>query len=164
MLQVRACATIAAWIVAAVLISACSSETALPVVAAPPPPAQAAPPEFSPFAPPAEVASEIVRYFLAAGYQRFQADALADHALFESGFRPCVAGPAGLRDTYQWGGTRLHQLYEFAHTQSCPSLDWQLAFADHELRTDPKYACFWYAHTRAEALTALRRGFGRGRC
>lgn len=84
--------------------------------------------------------------------------------MVESGFRPCAAGPADLRYTYQWGGTRLRRLYEFAQTRGCPTLDWQLAYADHELKTDPKFACFWYAHSRAEALTALRRGFGRGSC
>ena len=162
MRQLRACAAIALWISATLLLAACSSVVAPPPVMTAPP--QLAPPPQPVFATAAEVANEIVRWFSVAGYHRFQAEALADHALYESGFRPCAAGPAHLRYTYQWGGTRLQQLYEFADTRGCPPLDQQLAFADHELRTDPKYACFWYAHTREDALTALRRGFGRGSC
>ena len=41
---------------------------------------------------PNRVANEIVRWFTAAGYQRFQAEALADHARIESGFNPCIRG------------------------------------------------------------------------
>ena len=158
-----ACAAIAVGTIT-LLLAACSSAVAPPVTEAPPQLQPASPAEISPYATPSEVANEIVRWFSAAGYHRFQAEALADHALYESGFRPCVAGPAHLRYTYQWGGTRLQNLYEFADTRSCPPLDQQLAFADHELRTDPKFACFWYAHTREDALAALRRGFGRGSC
>ena len=163
MRQVRACAAIALWVCETLLLAACSGAIAppSPVMTARPQPAPPRPPVF---ATPAAVANEIVRWFSAAGYQRFQAEALADHAMIESGFRPCAAGPAHLRYTYQWGGTRLQHLYQFADTSSCPPLDQQLAFADHELRTDPKYACFWYAQTRTAALAALRRGFGRGSC
>jgi len=39
-----------------------------------------------------------------------------------------------------------------------------LAYADKELRNDPKFSCFWGARTQAEAYAALRRGFGRGSC
>ncbi|HVH79860.1 MAG TPA: hypothetical protein VM782_10745, partial [Stellaceae bacterium] len=79
-------------------------------------------------------------------------------------FRPCAAGPAGLSYTFQWGGTRLQQLHAFAHTDGCPQLHTQLAFADKELRSDAKYACFWEATTEPAAYAALRRGFGRGSC
>jgi hypothetical protein len=164
MRQVRAGSAVGFLMLVALLATACTPETVLPPVLtvpeAPPQPA----PQFPVSATPAQVANEIVRWFSSAGYHRFQAEALADHAMIESGFRPCAAGPADLRYTYQWGGTRLQRLYEFASTRSCPPLDWQLAFADTELRNDPKFACFWYAHTRAEALGALRRGFGRGSC
>jgi hypothetical protein len=77
---------------------------------------------------------------------------------------PCIAGPVGLRYTYQWGGTRLQRLYEFAETRQCPSLDKQLAFADRELRSDGKFSCFLGTTTREDAVAALRRGFGRGSC
>jgi hypothetical protein len=39
-----------------------------------------------------------------------------------------------------------------------------LAFADAELRNEPKYSCFWRTTTESAALAALRRGFGRGSC
>ena len=40
----------------------------------------------------------------------------------------------------------------------------QLAFADHELRDDPKFQCFWSASTEPAAYSALRKGFGGGSC
>jgi hypothetical protein len=124
----------------------------------PPPPLSLTPPS------PDEARAEIVNWFSARGYRDFQVAALVDHARAESGFRPCAVGPADLRYTYQWGGTRLRQLHEFAHTDGCPQLHTQLAFADKELRNDPKYGCFWGATTETGAYAALRRGFGRGSC
>lgn len=147
-------------------MSACSVfEAAAPPVAAvpPPPPAPPPPPRPEP-ATPNQVYTELYRWFASAGYQPFQVMALAEHAQAESGFRPCAAGPAGLRYTFQWGGTRLHRLHEFAHTPGCPPLAAQLAFADKELRNEPKYACFWRAATEGAAYAALRRGFGGGSC
>ena len=138
-----------------------------------PPPTPALPPTqpaplFAPLSvepPPADEAeAEIVRWFSAAGYRDFQVQALVQHARAESGFRPCARGPGGYNYTFQWSGTRLRQLHEFAHTSGCPQLDTQLAFADRELRDDPKYACFWDATTEPAAYAALRRGFGRGSC
>jgi hypothetical protein len=62
-------------------------------------------------------------------------------------------------------GTRLRRLDEFASTGGkCPPLEKQLALSDNELRTIPEYACFWNAQSKDEALSALRRGFGRCRC
>ena len=87
-----------------------------------------------------------------------------EHAQAESGFRPCARGPGGYHYTFQWSSTRLRQLQEFAGTQECPPLDTQLAFADRELRNDPKFACFWDATTEEGAYRALRRGFGGGSC
>ena len=114
---------------------------------------------------PQQVAAEIIRWFTAAGYKRFQAEALADHAAVESGFRPCAVGPRGLRYTFQWGDLRLLRLQKFAGVdRTCPPLAKQLAFADQELRSNPAFACFWQATTRPTALDALRRGFGRGTC
>ena len=48
--------------------------------------------------------------------------------------------------------------------QSLSPLEKQLAFADSELRNEPAYSCFWDASTKAAAVAALRRGFGRGSC
>jgi hypothetical protein len=152
------------WISVILLISACSSEVATPTVTAAPQPQPAPPPLRSEPSTPDRVHAELVRWFSAVGYRGFQVEALADHAKIESGFRPCAAGAAGLRYTYQWGGTRLQRLYEFAGAQRCPPLDTQLAFANDELRHDPKYSCFWQTTTRSAALAALRRGFGGGSC
>jgi hypothetical protein len=162
MRQVRTCAAIAVWLSVTLLMSACSSEVAFPPVMTPPQP-QPAPPRSEPSTP-GRVRAEIVRWFSAAGYRPFRVEALAEHARIESGFRPCASGAAGLRYTFQWGGTRLQRLHEFARTRHCPPLDTQLAFADRELRTDPKYSCFWRTTTKSAALAALRRGFGRGSC
>jgi hypothetical protein len=162
-MRCRGGAAIAVWISVTLLLSACSGEVAAPpvVIAAPQRPPAPSRPEPST---PRGVHAEIVRWFSAAGYRRFQAEALADHARIESGFRPCAAGAAGLRYTFQWGGTRLQRLHEFAGARRCPPLDTQLAFADDELRNDPKYSCFWRTTTQSAALAALRRGFGRGSC
>src|SRR6267154_4844683 len=165
MRQVRAGAAIAVWISLTLLLSSCSSDVAAPpVMTAPPLPQPAPPPQHSESSTPQGVHAEIVRWFAAAGYRGFQAEALAEHAKLESGFRPCASGAAGLRYTFQWGGTRLQRLYEFAGAHQCPPLDKQLAFADGELRNEPNYSCFWQTTTKSSALAALRRGFGHGRC
>ena len=161
MRPVRACAAVAVWMSLTLLLAACASEVAAPPLIAPPPPPP--PPRPQPTTR-AQVHAEIVRWFAAAGYHDFQVAALVEHARKESGFRPCAAGPAGLRYIFQWGGLRLRSLHEFAGAYRCPPLDTQLAFADNELRNDPNYECFWRAMTKPAALSALRRGFGRGRC
>jgi hypothetical protein len=162
MRRVRARPAIAAWISLNLLLAACSSETP-PVPPAPQP--QPAPPQLrlEP-ATPGRVHAEIVRWFSAAGYREFQVEALVEHAKLESGFRPCAAGAADLRYTFQWGSTRLQQLHRFAGAQGCPPLDTQLAFANNELRNDPKFSCFWQTTTKSAAFAALRRGFGGGSC
>jgi hypothetical protein len=134
------------------------------VATLPPPPPPPPPPQRSTPPPPEAAYAEIVRWFSRAGYREFQVEALAEHARVESGYRPCAVGPADFRYTFQWGGTRLRQLHEFARTDGCPQLDTQLAFADKELRNDPKFSCFWAATTEPTAFAALRRGFGRGSC
>lgn len=168
--RLRTCAAAAAWLLAMLAVSACSLvqgvepppiETAfhpLPAPPAPPIPQAVYPPS------PAEARDEIYQWFRAHGYQDYQAAALLEHARAESGFRACARGPGDLRYTFQWGGRRLEQLHAFAHTTGCPQLRTQLAFADKELRNDPKYACFWDAQTESSAYDALRRGFGRGSC
>jgi len=151
------------WLAAALWLSAC--ETVPPPAAPPPPPPLPTMPVFPwATATPAQVRGELVRWFRAAGYQEFQIAALAEHARIESGFRPCASGAAGLRYIYQWGGTRREHLYAFAGARTCPPLETQLAFANDELRNDPKFACFWDATTAHAALAALRRGFGLGNC
>jgi hypothetical protein len=98
------------------------------------------------------------------GYKDFQISAILGDARDESGFNPCIQGPGGFSYTFQWSGRRLAQLHEFAHTNGCPHIRTQMAFADWELRNQPQFACFWNATTAGEAYTALRRGFGRGSC
>jgi hypothetical protein len=159
----RGSAAIAAWISVTLVLSACSGEVAAPPVIMAALQPQPASPRSEPATPQA-VHAEIVRWFSAAGYRGFQAAALAEHARIESGFRPCASGAAGLRYTFQWGGRRLQRLHEFAGARRCPPLDRQLAFADGELRNEPKYSCFWRTTTQSAALAALRRGFGRGSC
>jgi hypothetical protein len=169
MQRVQTYAAAGAWLLVMLSMSACSVlqfaappplETAFTPAPPPPPPRPLSllPPS------PQEARAEIVRWFSAAGYHDFQVAALVQHARAESGFRACAVGPADLRYTFQWGGTRLRQLREFAHTDGCPQLDTQLAFADKELRHDPKYACFWGATSESAAYAALRRGFGAGSC
>jgi hypothetical protein len=100
------------WISVTLLMSACSSEVVTPPVMTPQLQA-AAPPQRSEASTPERVHDEIVRWFSAAGYRGFQVEALAEHAKIESGLRPCASGAAGLRYTFQWGGTRLQRLHEF---------------------------------------------------
>ncbi len=162
----RACVAITLSIAVIAALSACSTEPTEQVLRFPEPPAGSqavAAPRVEPSTP-EQVRNRIYRWFLAAGYPSFQAAALVDHAAIESGFRPCAAGAAGLRYTYQWGGRRLERLYQFSSGHSCPPLDQQLAFANDELRHDPKFSCFLETKTRAAALAALRQGFGGGRC
>lgn len=111
-----------------------------------------------------EVQTAIYNWFLRAGYPPHHAAALVDHARVESGFNPCIRGPGGVRYIYQWNGTRLQRLHEFAGTRTCPPLTKQLEFAHNELRSNPNYSCFLSAGSRQEAAAALLRGFGRGRC
>ena len=146
------------------MLSACSTTEEPLKFPEPPALSQAMPAPRPEPSTPGQVRAAVYRWFTAAGYPAFQAAALVDHAAIESGFRPCAAGAAGLRYTYQWGGRRLQRLYEFAGTRNCPPLDKQLAFADDELRHDPKFSCFLGTTTRAAALAALRRGFGLGSC
>jgi hypothetical protein len=111
-----------------------------------------------------QVREKIAGYFRGAGYQEFQVKALVRHAEIESGFQPCVLGLGGSRFTYQWLGERLERLYALSGHRMCPTLDAQLAFADSELKLEPLYRCFWRATNYRDALSALRRGFGRGHC
>jgi hypothetical protein len=174
MCSIHVCATIAAWIGIAALLSGCSNESAgRPAVASllsapqqqPTPSLQTAPFRAADYEYPTRVRAEIIRYFFAAGYPRPQVEALVDYAQMESGFRPCAVNGSTYHYTYQWSGLRLRRLDEFARANgNCPALDKQLAFADRELRHEPNYSCFLGATTRTAALAALRRGFGFGRC
>ena len=148
------------------LLAACSADVEEEPLRFPEPPAQAqAPPPPAPEpSTPLQVQTAIYRWFLKEGYPAFQAAALVDHARIESGLNPCIAGPAGLRYTYQWGGLRLQRLHEFAGMRACPPLAKQLAFANDELRNNPNFSCFLSTTNRDAAVAALRRGFGLGRC
>ena len=131
----------------------------------PPPQSQPAPAPRSTAPPgPDVIRAEMISWLWRAGYQPPQIGAMIDYAHMESGFRPCAINPAGYRYTFQWSGPRLRRLEEFAGTRACPHIRKQLAFADHELRNEPNYSCFWRATSRPAALAALRRGFGYGRC
>lgn len=165
MLRVCAGAVQAVSMTATLLLAACSADVDEPPLRfpEPPPQAQAPPPALEPSTP-GQVQTAIYRWFLKEGYPAFQAAALVDHARIESGLNPCIGGPGGLRYTYQWGGLRLQRLHEFAGTRSCPPLAKQLAFANDELRSNPNYSCFLSSKNRDDAVAALRRGFGRGRC
>jgi hypothetical protein len=160
-----ALAVLRACLPALLLLSACSGgREAPPVPAAPrPPPPRPQPAAVDP-SNPDQVRAEIVRWFTKRGYQPYQVEAMADHAKAESGFRPC-ASAGDRRYTYQWSGLRLRRLIAYARVgDACPPIEKQLVFADYELRVEPAFSCFWGATTRAAALSALRRGFGRGRC
>ena len=159
-------------LVAAVSMSGCSSL----VEAVEPPPLQASFPPLPPgpaeppaqaqrVPPPApgETQAEIVSWLSTKGYRDFQVAALVELANTESGFRPCVVGPGGYHYLFQWGGSRLRQLHDYAQTSGCPQLKTQLAFTDKELH-DPKFSCFWGATSTPAAYIALRRIFGRGSC
>jgi hypothetical protein len=164
--RVSASAAIATSMAAMLMLAACAIETEEEPLRfpEPPPQAQAPPPPIVEPSTPGQVQTAIYRWFLKAGYPAFQAAALVDHARIESGLNPCIGGPGGYRYTYQWGGLRLQRLHEFAGTRSCPPLAKQLAFANDELRHNPNFSCFLATTTRDAAVTALRRGFGFGRC
>jgi len=164
MRRVQASAANAAWITVILLLAACAPEVDQEPLRfpAPPPQAQAPPPPVIEPSTPGQVQTAIYRWFLKAGYPPFQAAALVDHARIESGLNPCIAG--AYHYTYQWSGRRLDRLYEFARTRGCPPLAKQLAFADQELRNEPNFSCFLHTTGREEAVAALRRGFGHGRC
>ena len=173
MRRVRNCAAIVAWLSLLLSLSACSAFEGLklPVpdsaVSGPLPP-QPRPffalPEASGPPGPETAHAEIVQWLHEHGYQDFQIQALVEHARTESGFRACAVGPGGYHYLFQWASTRLEQLQRFARTDGCPQIHAQLAFADHELRDEPKFACFWNATSEPAAYAALRRGFGGGSC
>jgi hypothetical protein len=136
----------------------------------PPPPPESIPPQAA-MTPqsttppqPGQARVEIASWLSKAGYRDFQVAALVQLADTESGFRPCVVGPGGYHYLYQWTGTRLRQLREFAQTSGCPHIRTQLAFTDKELRGERNFSCFWGAGTTPAAYVALRRIFGRGSC
>jgi tail lysozyme len=167
-------AAIVPWIALAFSLSACSVLEAFeppPLKAEfpPQPPVPSMPPQpgvAQRSAPPGAGATqaEMASWLSSTGYRDYQVAALVQLADVESGFRPCATGPGGYRYLLQWGGGRLRQLREFAQTSDCPHLRTQLAFADKELRNDPKFSCFWDASTTPAAYIALRRIFGRGSC
>lgn len=155
-------------IIAALVLSACSLFEPPPNIAGfPPPPPAPGPAPALPRPEPqtrAGVQAEMVRWFRHKGYQEPQVGALIDYARMESNFNPCITNGSRYKYTFQWSADRLDRLAQFAHTRSCPPLEKQLAFADWELRNNSNYSCFFAATTRSSALTALRRGFGYGRC
>jgi hypothetical protein len=168
---VRTAGAVALALAAALSMSACSALDAFeppPLETAfrplPPPPAPAVPAQRSAPPAPGDAHAEMVSWLSANGYRDFQVAALVQLADTESGFRPCVIGSGGYHYLFQWGGTRLRQLRDFAQTPGCPHLRTQLAFADKELRGRPSFSCFWGTSSTPAAYVALRRIFGRGSC
>jgi hypothetical protein len=167
----RTYAAVAVWILILLALSACGLipeppplETAFSPLPAPPPPEPPAASQRQAPPSPAEARAEITKWLTDAGYKPFQVAALLEHAKAESGFNACISGASDLRYLFQWGGRRRQQLQEFAKTSGCPQIRTQLAFADKELRNDPKFTCFWNGRTQSEAYAMLRRGFGQGSC
>ena len=159
-----------AWIFLLFSMSACSGieflnpppvETAFNPPPSPPAPPKVSQQEGSPS--PEAARAEIYRWFMTHGYKGFQAEALMEHAQAESGYRACANG-GPYRYLFQWTGTRLEQLQRIAGYSGCPRIHTQLAFADKELRNEPRFSCFWGATDESSAYLALRRGFGRGSC
>jgi hypothetical protein len=64
---------------------------------------------------------------------------------------------------FQWAGARRVRVLGIGHGR-CPHWERQVEIADYELRHEPAYSCFFRATTYAGALSAIRRGFGRGHC
>ena len=173
------CAAIAVWISAMLAMSGCSllqdlipPPLATALSPAPLPPAPPGPHQHAAGAAAAEPGASVTRpgprRNLAMAYgARIPAISSSGRAVarqVESGFQPCAASPGGFRYTFQWGSTRLEQLHRFAHTDGCPQ-HVQPAFADWELRNDPKFSCFWGAtKPRHGPRRACRRRFGRGSC
>jgi tail lysozyme len=180
MRRLRTCAAAAALLSVMLSMSACAVieratgllHAVVPQSPAPAPPFPPAPPEAALPPPPHsleppsrnDVRTEMGQWLHAHGYKDFQIAALLAHARTESNYNPCIRGAGDLSYTFQWGGRRLAQLHRFAHTDGCPHIHAQLAFADWELRNEPKFGCFWRATTSDAAYAALRRGFGRGSC
>jgi hypothetical protein len=104
----------------------------------------------------------MLSWFLSHNYSTSHAEAMIEQAYLESRFQPCVQSQSGSW-LYGWVGTRRRALAKYAGTSSCPPLEAQLAFADHELRTGDPYKPFWRASSR-DAFTVLRKCFGRGQC
>ena len=113
------------------------------------------------------MAAEAVRAFMLSwllthNYSYSHAEAMIQQAKIESGLEPCVRSRTGSW-LYGWTGSRRHALAAYAGTRTCPGLETQLAFADHELRSEPAYGPFWRASAE-NTLAVLRQCFGRGRC
>lgn len=85
---------------------------------------------------------------------------MIQQANIESRLEPCVRARSGSW-LYGWVGSRRKALAAYAGTSGCPSLETQLIFADHELRTE--YTSFWEAPPQ-RAFHVLRQCFGRGLC
>ena len=96
------------------------------------------------------------------GYSPPQRDAVLSYIKRESDFHPDLIERTGVC-LMQWAGSRRMQVLAESAGR-CPPWTRQLEIADRELRTEPAYRCFWRAMTYTGALSAIRRGFGRGRC
>jgi hypothetical protein len=78
-------------------------------------------------------------------YPIYQKVAILHRMRQESSFNPCaVNGP--MRYLLQWRDDRLHRLYQAArsHPGTCPSWLTQMQFMDSEIRSNNRYAQFFY--------------------
>jgi hypothetical protein len=154
-----------AGLLAVLALSACDAlqPPPLPVAFTPSPPPPVPPYRGEPQTR-AAVRTEIIRWFNEKGYKPAQIYALVDYVRMESNFNTCITNGSSYKYLFQWNAERVARLARFTGMNTCPQVDKQLAYADHELRTNPNYSCFFSAPDRSAALTALRRGFGYGRC
>ena len=104
----------------------------------------------------------MLSWFIAHNYQHFQAEALIRDAWIESRLTPCVIARSGSEGLFQWVASRRRKLHQFGGP-GCVPIEAQLAFADHELRTESRYRQFWRAGP-ARVFGVLRACFERGRC
>lgn len=109
------------------------------------------------------VSAFVVAWFMAAGYPAHIARAIDHVAYGESRGDYCVVSDSGFRGLLQWDSQRWSSLRRFAgvHSDRCPPLEKQLAFADIELRQN--FRCFFRARTEGEAYRMFRATFAAGR-
>ena len=89
-------------------------------------------------------------------------DAVLTYIRHESDFQPNLIERTGVC-LAQWAGSRRRDVLAQGRGR-CPPWQDQLERMDFELRNEPMYRCFWAAHTYAAAVSAIKRGFGQGKC
>lgn len=90
-------------------------------------------------------------------YSPAQRDAVLFYIHHESDFDPATIERSGAC-LVQWAGSRRRQILALGNGR-CPSIETQLEFADHELRTIPNFRGFW---TSSNPRWHMRYHFGQG--